>query len=148
MLDMGVAMDLQWSGSGVVARFDAHVCEFAGHLGHKDREEPLRHWYAGLPLPGGSNSVEPTDFAVSAGIAPGTASRTPTHSQSRTRVTPTSPAPVAHSRTPIVYITSARLGTVTHVSGCTVHPLTSPVPGGERDAKGCAGASRRLPEAG
>jgi len=70
MLDMGVAMDLQWSDTGVVGRFDGYVDGLAGHLGHKDREEPFRHYCAGLLLPGGRKSVEP----MAARLAPGTVS--------------------------------------------------------------------------
>ena len=59
MLDVGVAMDLQWSDVEVLARFDAYVDDLAGHLGHKDREGPFRHYCAGLLLPGSRKSVEP-----------------------------------------------------------------------------------------
>jgi len=70
MLDMGVAMDLQWSDTGVVGRFDGYVDDLAGHLGHKDREAPFRHYCAGLLLPGGRKSVEP----MAARLAPATVS--------------------------------------------------------------------------
>jgi len=67
---MGVVMDLQWSDGGVVGRFDGYVDDLAGHLGHKDREEPFRHYCAGLLLPGGRKSVEP----MAARLAPVTVS--------------------------------------------------------------------------
>ena len=67
---MGVAMDLQWSDTALSARFDGYVDELGGHLGHKDREEPFRHYCAGLLLPGGRKSVEP----MAARLAPATVS--------------------------------------------------------------------------
>jgi SRSO17 transposase len=67
---MGVVMDLQWSDGGVVGRFDGYVDDLAGHLGHKDREAPFRHYCAGLLLPGGRKSVEP----MAARLAPVTVS--------------------------------------------------------------------------
>jgi len=67
---MGVMMDLQWNDGGVVGRFDGYVDDLAGHLGHKDREEPFRHYCAGLLLPGGRKSVEP----MAARLAPVTVS--------------------------------------------------------------------------
>ncbi len=70
MLDVGVVMDLQWSDIGVLARFDGYVDDLAGHLGHKDREAPFRHYCAGLLLPGGRKSVEP----MAARLAPATVS--------------------------------------------------------------------------
>ena len=63
-------MDLQWSDSALSARFDGYIDELGGHLGHKDREEPFRHYCAGLLLPGGRKSVEP----MAARLAPGTVS--------------------------------------------------------------------------
>lgn len=70
MLDAGVAMDLQCSDVEVLARFDAYIDDLAGHLGHKDREEPFRHYCAGLLLPGRRKSVEP----MAARLAPATVS--------------------------------------------------------------------------
>ena len=63
-------MDLQWSDTALSARFDGYVDELGGHLGHKDREEPFRHYCAGLLLPGGRKSVEP----MAARLAPATVS--------------------------------------------------------------------------
>ena len=59
---MGVAMDLQWSDSALSARFDGYIDELSGHPGHKDREEPFRHYCSGLLLPGGRKSVEARDL--------------------------------------------------------------------------------------
>ncbi len=52
-------MDLSWDDAGRAVRFEDYIEELAGALGHKDRDEPFRHYCAGLLLPGARKSVEP-----------------------------------------------------------------------------------------
>jgi SRSO17 transposase len=58
-LYLEVAMDLPWDDEGLAARFDAYLWDLVGCLAHKDREDPFRHYCAGLLLPGERKSVEP-----------------------------------------------------------------------------------------
>jgi SRSO17 transposase len=52
-------MDLSWDDAARAGRFEDYIEGLAGALGHKDRDEPFRHYCAGLLLPGSRKSVEP-----------------------------------------------------------------------------------------
>jgi len=72
--DSSLIWGSRWIFSGAIPGFwvvlTAMWTSLPGILGHKDREQPFRHYCAGLLLPGGRKSVEP----MAARLAPGTVS--------------------------------------------------------------------------